>query len=417
MAVSSEVQSILDSSAEPRLLIRDDYTVAYANPAFVQRYGRSDFVGLPCHEILFHRAKRCSECGDVCPLELASVSGKITDVLRRVLMPGGTQYMEIQSVPIKRADGLPVYFMETVRDRNGSAELLKSEGVVSRSASTRALLALIARIVVLDDWPVLFMGPSGAGKEVFGRLIHENSRRAAQAFLRIDCQTADEKVLSEELLNAFGTGLQGGTLYLSDVADLSASMQYAVMKLLETGRYVCAGGAMEKADIRLICATRHDLTALMREGKFREDLYYRLMVCRLTVPGLAERREDIPQLSEMVLKKFAPHRQFSLTQRAQAYLMSLPWPGNVRELEMTLERAAIFSQDDRIDLEDLSQTVLLSKEAPVVPRQPQKQAYMMSLINHWHGSRKELAQELGISVRTLYRLIKKYKAQQEDSRD
>jgi len=133
MTVTSELKTVLDAFDDPRLLIRSDYSVAYANRAFVRRYGRQDFAGRTCYELLFHKADRCSECGEHCPLEKTLASGQVETILRREYGPTGVQYLELQSTPLRAADGRLRLFMESVTDRSGSSEPLHMKGIVADS--------------------------------------------------------------------------------------------------------------------------------------------------------------------------------------------------------------------------------------------------------------------------------------------
>ena len=411
MAVNPEIQTLLDAFEDPRILIRQDYTVAYANQAFVRRYGRSDYAGRTCHELVFHRASRCSECGDVCPLEQASVVGHPVSTLRQVLTPRGVLFYDLESTPIRGVDGSVVYYLESIRDKTGTKELLQSEGVVAKSPAVRQLLSDIA-CVVSRDTPVLFVGALGTGKEIFARLIHENSRRAAHSFLHLDCATLDEKVLLDEFFHALGNDLAGGTLYLSDVAELSMEMQYVILKLLETGGFAPRGRASTKiADLRVLAATRHDLRERVREGRFREDLYYRLSTCRFEVPSLSERREDLIELSELLLSKIPGGSAMHLSDAAQLAILERPWYGNSYELESALERAVIFTKDNEIGAEWLTQepvpAVLPNTSGMGQGGTIESEPVLAQRIRQWKGTRAALAQELGVSVRTLYRMIQR----------
>ena len=183
MSVSSELKTVLDAFDDPRLLVRADHTVAYANRAFVRRYGRQDFAGRSCYELLFHKSSCCAECGERCPLESAAVTGASETVLRRELGPTGVRYLELCSTPLKGADGRAVLFMESIADRNGTQEPLNLRGVVAESPATKAVLEKISLVTALDV-PVLFIGPSGSGKRStllsLRRLQGADARKAQQ---------------------------------------------------------------------------------------------------------------------------------------------------------------------------------------------------------------------------------------------
>ncbi len=412
MAVQSEIKALMDSLAEPRLLIREDFSVAYANVAFVHRYGQRDYEGRPCHEVVFHSGRRCSACGEVCPLEQSMVSRQTEDVYRRQVTLSGTRFVELSVTPIVKADGAPVFYMETVRDTEAMGGQLRRAGLVTKSLAVKRLLPKIAALVPLDV-PVLLSGETGTGKEVYARVIHENSRRASQPFLHLECLTLTEEKLGRELNETFGEGLAGGTLYLSDVAELTPEMQTGVLQLLKSGRYITSeGGTGEKADIRLVFGTQFDLRNLVERGRFNEELFYRLAVGRLNIPRLHERREDIPELCRLILQEAPGGRERALTDDALAELMSREWPGNVAELQAVLHRVSIFSKGEAINREDvLSELgyVNARRGSPEVSRSERlnDDQYLRNLLDSWQGSRQELARELGISVRTLYRQIRK----------
>jgi two-component system, NtrC family, response regulator HydG len=408
MPVTSELIDALNEFEEPRLLVRPDYTVAFANKAFVKRYGRSDYAGMTCHELLFHTPEKCSACGEKCPLEWSSVSGKTEEVLRRELSAGDVRYTELRSTPLKSTDGSVTFLLETVNDRSGTPSFSKTAGLVTESKAMKQLLSRVSRVAALDV-PVLLVGPGGAGKKAVARLIHENSRRAAHSFLGLDCRTLTPEVIAAELKSSARGGLEGGTLYLSDVADLSAEMQRVVLKMLDTGRFSLPGDdKSERADIRLVCGSRRHLKTLLEEGMLNDKLYYRLAVCAIRVPGLDERREDLPQLCRIILNDLRLRgREVSLSPAAVSALRDRHWRDNVRELKAVLYRAALFCSGIVIEPQDL----ITEAEEPVGLADPQgdEAERLRRLVAQWQGTRDGLAANLGISVRTLYRLLKKYR--------
>ncbi len=412
MAVQSEIKALMDSLPEPRLLIRDDYSVAYANEAFVHRYGQQDYEGRPCYEVVFHQTKRCSLCGDNCPLEQSMVSRQTEDTYRRQMTMSGSRFVELSVTPIVKADGLPVFYMETVRDTESMGGQLRRAGLVAKSLAVKRLLPKLAALVSLDV-PVLFTGETGSGKEVFAKVIHENSRRASQAFVHLECLTLTEEKFGREINRAFGEGLSGGTVYLSDVADLTPQMQSSILYLLKTGRYFLPENESgEKADIRLIFGTQYDLRNLVEKGRFSEELFYKLAVGRLPVPRLHDRKEDIPELCRLILADAPAGRERHLTDAALAELMSREWPGNVAELQAVLNRISIFCKGNEIDVQDvLSEIGYINARRgsadTVRSEQLNDEQYLRNLLDTWQGSREALAKELGISVRTLYRQIRR----------
>ncbi len=405
MTVTSELKTVLDAFDDPRLLIRSDYSVAYANRAFVRRYGRQDFAGRTCYELLFHKADRCSECGEYCPLEKTLASGQVETILRREYGPTGVQYLELQSTPLRAADGRLRLFMESVTDRSGSSEPLHMKGIVADSLAVKDLLKKIARVTALDI-PILFSGPTGSGKEEFARLLHENSRRAAHSFVTVDCRDLTPEKLSHELSQTASFALSGGTLYLRGVEDLSWAMQTALLRLVETGSWLCTDGERtERADLRVICSTRLSVEALLSSQRLREDLFYRLSVGALVVPGLAQRARDIPELCRLILKELrVKGLDVRLSDQATEALMVHTWTGHVRELQALLERAAIFSQAPVLEKEDLFADKLANQISESAETEEER---VKQLILSWKGSRASLANQLGVSERTIYRWLER----------
>ncbi|WP_455222659.1 nif-specific transcriptional activator NifA [Kaarinaea lacus] len=224
----------------------------------------------------------------------------------------------------------------------------------------------LIRQVAKWDTTVLIRGESGTGKELIANAIHYNSPRSNAPFVKLNCAALPDNLLESELFGhekgAFTGAVamrkgrfeqaDGGTIFLDEIGEISPTFQAKLLRVLQEGEFERVGGTKTlKVNVRVIAATNKDLEAAVDEGDFREDLYYRLNVMPLNIPALRERSEDIPELAHFLVEKIAKHqsRPLEITDSAVRMLMRYHWPGNVREMENTLERAAIMSEEGRID--------------------------------------------------------------------
>ncbi|HYF49244.1 MAG TPA: sigma-54 dependent transcriptional regulator [Planctomycetota bacterium] len=268
--------------------------------------------------------------------------------------------------------------------RSGSVPFLD---IISHTSLMAEISNLVDRVAPTDS-TVLITGESGTGKELIARAIHYNSLRADQAFVPINCGAFTETLLESELfghVKGSFTGAIGdrkgvfesadrGTLFLDEVGELSLATQVKFLRVLETRMVKPVGGSREsKVDVRFICATNRNLSQMVAEGQFREDLFYRLNVIPLELPPLRDRKEDIPLLAGYFLARFAKRMNKPMTGIDDAVierLLQYEWPGNVRELENTIERAVALTRNDRITLADLngpgfSSSAASARRAPV----------------------------------------------------
>jgi len=245
-----------------------------------------------------------------------------------------------------------------------------TEQIIYRSAAMGALVNMAGRIAA-SRATVLIQGESGTGKELFARLIHQISPRSEKPLLTVNCGALHENLLESELFGhergAFTGAVarrigrfeeaDGGTLFLDEIGELSPSVQVKLLRFLQEREFQRLGGNMTlRADVRIISATNRDLEARVREGAFREDLFYRLNVVAMTIPPLRDRKEDIPPLVEHFLDKYAREngrRMEGVSSEAQDLLVKYDYPGNVRELENIVERAVVIARDPVISMEDL----------------------------------------------------------------
>lgn len=330
------------------------------------------------------------------------------------------------------------YFSELVNTK--VEHLSKGNGsFVARSEGMRKIVELAMRVARTDS-TVLVMGESGVGKEVITRFIHENSPRRKKAFMKINCAAIPENLLESELFGyepgAFTGAISkgknglieladGGTLFLDEIGEMPLALQAKLLQVLQDRTFFRVGGAHPiEVDIRIIAATNRDLKKLVAEGKFREDLYYRLNVIPIFIPPLRERPEDIPLLILRFLKQF--NSKYGLTRtfsnEAVDFLMKYSWPGNVRELENVVEQMVVLASEDVILPKHLPDYIrngqpkdknnkinvsgIISFQEAV--EEVEKQLFL-SAYERCHNT-YQTAKMLGVSQPTVVRKLKKYRA-------
>ena len=300
---------------------------------------------------------------------------------------------------------------------------------VGKSPALRSVLEIISKVSQTDS-AVLVEGESGVGKELAARAIHRTSPRSRQPFIVVDCTSLQESLLQSELFGhergaftgavALKHGLfevaDGGTLFLDEIGEISLPLQSRILRVLDTGTFRRVGGLKDvRVDVRIICATNRDLYQMVQEGRFRQDLYYRINVVSFALPPLRERRSDIPLLA----RYFAAHspvarkRSVRFSAPVMSVLEAYAWPGNVRELHNVIERALILAEGEEVTLDDLpgilrhggSETAGdLTKGRPALA--DLERSYITRLLEELGGHRARVAEILGISDRTLYRKLK-----------
>ncbi len=267
----------------------------------------------------------------------------------------GELYESIELSPVRNAQGEVTHFVEKLEEIPIAKSLAHAVGLVGRSPAFQKMLELVARVAP-SDAAVLLQGESGTGKELVAQAIHDASRRSRAPFVVLDCSGLPEALFESELFGhergAF-TGAatrreglvnaaSGGTLFLDEVGDIPYSMQVKLLRLLETGTYRRVGSTeLLKSDFRLISATHRSMARLAAEGKFRQDLYFRLNTFPIALPALRERREDIPLLAEALLARVSS-RVLAISAGAMELLVAYSYPGNIRELRNLLERASLL---------------------------------------------------------------------------
>lgn len=300
--------------------------------------------------------------------------------------------------------------------------------IIAKNKNMKKILDLIEGIRD-SDCNMLLTGESGTGKNLLAKIIHFTGKRQNMPFLSINCATLTEELLASELFGhekgAFTGAVrtkQGlveiadtGTLFLDEISEIATNLQAKLLKVIEDGEFFRVGGTKPvKVDVRFIAATNQNVRALLSDGKFREDLYYRLNVMEILIPPLRERREDIEPLSAYFLQKHLPKHNKKITgftQEAMDILKNYSFPGNVRELENIIERAIILEKGTLITPECLPQSITIFQIETLEPGKIKTmddlgKAYAQKVLEMVGGNRSKAAELLGISRTSLWRILK-----------
>jgi transcriptional regulator with GAF, ATPase, and Fis domain len=311
-----------------------------------------------------------------------------------------------------------------------ASEVRREQTLVGEGARMKEIFEFLARVAPSDS-TVLIEGESGTGKELAARALHRNGRRGGKPFVAINCAAIPETLLESELFGhergAF-TGAagqkkgrlevaDGGVVFLDEIGELAPALQVKLLRVLQEREFERVGGTTPiKIDVRLIAATNRDLAEAAHKKEFRQDLYYRLAVVKLTMPPLRERREDIPMLARHFIQKDAKRWKVKpkpLSREAMAALVNYEWPGNVRELENAIERALVMGSSDMILLEDLPES-LLEQNSPAEMHEGKyhasvkelKRQLIVDAVEQTAGNYVAAAGILGVHPNYLHRLIR-----------
>jgi two-component system response regulator HydG len=325
---------------------------------------------------------------------------------------------------------------EVKRLRSLTETSLESTGLLGESKTMLALRGLLAKVADTES-SVLITGESGTGKEIAARALHAHSRRKDGPFVAINCAAVPETLLEAELFGhdkgaftdakASRAGLfkqaDGGTLFLDEIGDMPVSLQPKILRALEQ-RSVRPIGAQHELpfDIRLIAATHRDLASATSEGRFREDLYYRINVIELNMPALHARGSDVLLLAQHFVREFASraHKAVNgLSPGAAERLLAYVWPGNVRELRNCIERAVALTQFEQLTVDDLPERirtyhasfVVVASDDPteLVPLEEVERRYILRVLESVNGNKTSAARILGLDRVTLYRKLERYR--------
>ncbi|MBN8544688.1 MAG: sigma-54-dependent Fis family transcriptional regulator [Ignavibacteria bacterium] len=304
-------------------------------------------------------------------------------------------------------------------------DLIKPDNLIGESPEMRKIYELINTVAGADT-TVLIYGESGTGKELVAKAIHINSPRKYFPMITVNCGALPESLLESELFGhergAF-TGAQykrkgkfeladNGTIFLDEIGLVSPKTQIDLLRVIESKQFTRVGGNdLISSNFRVICATNESLEEMVKDGRFREDLYYRLNVFSITIPPLRDRKEDIPHLAEHFLTKFASGMNRNIkgiSKDAMEFLQSYPWPGNVRELENAIERAVVMRRSGEIKPDDLPFNIHAQKSDEEEALEIVEKKHIIRMLEKYGFNISKVAKVLGIDRVTLYNKMSKY---------
>ena len=429
-------ETILESISDGVFTVDSEWRITSFNRAAERITGvpRREAIGRRCAEVF-----RSSTCGPSCALQRTLRTGKpVIGKSTYIVVADGTRVpVSLSTAVLRDAKGVVAGGAEIFRDLS-EVEALRGElegrarvgDLATRSpAMQRVLEALPA--VAASPSTVLLLGETGTGKELVARTIHALGPRAKGPFVAVNCGALPDTLLESELFGhtagAFTGAVkeragrfalaQGGTLFLDEIGEVSPALQVRLLRVLQERTYEPLGSSRSaRTDARVIVATNRDLAARVREGRFREDLWYRVNVVRIELPPLRSRKEDVPLLVDELVARFnrlQGRAVKGIAAEALSLLMAHDWPGNVRELANVIERAFVVCGERRIDVGDLPDE-LTGRRRPegAVPDVRSAHALLdaeaiRAALERNAGNRLAAARELGIHKTTLFRRMKK----------
>jgi len=399
--------------------------------------------------------KRCSDvfhsdlCEHACPIrESLETGNEVIDRPARILTQRARSIpISVSSAVLRAEDGTVLGAVETFRDLSALEQLRREirnqytfEDIIGKSEAFQKIFAILPDVAESDS-TVLIEGPSGSGKELLARAIHNLSHRSKRPYIVVNCGALPPSLFESELFGykrgAFTDARQdkpgritlaeGGTIFLDEIGDLPPETQMKLLRLLQEREYHPLGGVETlQADVRIVAATNRDLPLLVSQGRFRDDLYFRLAVVRLSIPPLRKRREDIPYLVDHFVQRFNAKKGKGIqgvSDEVMELLMRHELPGNVRQLENVIEHAFVLCRESHVQLhhlpDDFREGVHTPGEetpapADATPLQEGEADAIRRALRRHNGHRARTAEALQISRTTLWRKMKRYGIRAED---
>jgi transcriptional regulator with PAS, ATPase and Fis domain len=368
-----QLHSLLETRDNPTVLIDSNYRIVAANKAYCSSYGvpQNQIIGKACHEVSHRSSVPCHQNGEHCPHQHVFATSSPCEVLHTHYdFENKPDHVRINAHPIHDAGG-QLFLMESIHrlapKLDINCEEMRMAGKSPAFLKFFDNLALAAKSVS----SVWLFGESGVGKELAARFLHEHSSRAKKPYVEINCAALPESLCESEMFGhekgAFTGSLRakrglfeladGGTLFLDEIGDLPLSMQGKLLRVLDKGEFRRLGSETTlKCDVRIISATNRDLAQMVKDGSFRQDLFFRIAGFKVVIPPLRERREDIPAISELILSHLSRDAGliYKLTRDALKKLLDYDYPGNIRELKSVLIKATAQCKHGVIHADEIS---------------------------------------------------------------
>ncbi len=438
--------NILQSISDGVFTVNTDWEITSFNRAaeLITGVQKKDAVGQKCFEVF-----KSNMCEKDCPLKKTMKTGKplINKSGYCISKNGGRIPISVSTAILKDETGTILGGAETFRDLS-EIEKLKNElfsrgphpVYESKSPSMHSILSILPSVSESSS-SVLIQGETGTGKEVLARTIHTQSPRKNKPFIAVNCGALPESLLESELFGykkgAF-TGAdkdkpgrfalaEGGTLFLDEIGDISSAMQVKLLRVLQEHEYEPLGAVKPvKTDVRILCASNKDLLELIKKNTFRQDLYYRINVITINLPGLKDRKEDIADIAQSFLEIYSARMNKNISafdSDVFKFFYGYSWPGNIRELENIVERMTVLAKESILTIDLIPSTLLEHNEKKRKPQgetvgqardEAERECIMKALkANSWNKTKT--AAELNIDKATLWRKIKKLNIEENEN--
>ncbi len=436
------LESLIETHDQPFVVIDKTLKVVAVNRAYERRFGveRANVVGRPCYRVFQCQDKPCWETSQACPhRQILQDLQPYAGVFTHCNAAGESYQVRVKGFPLTESNG-QLFIGEVLTPVLEPQQQRPMPQMVGQSPRFMQLVEKLERAAPADI-PILLEGETGTGKELAAEFLHAHSRRKKQPMVTVDCTVLGEDLFESELFGhergAFtgSTGnkrglfelADGGSLFLDEIGEMPLAMQVKLLRAVESGNFRRVGGTrVQSANVRIICATNRSLVEMVKRGKFRQDLYYRIAVFPVRLPALRERHEDIPVIAASLLEHMTTvvDNKYRLSRGAVVRLMNYDYPGNVRELRNILQLASVLSPNGVIGPEEIQlggstpweDTVKALESVPAKetdgddmnPLQTVEARYITELLQRHSGRRGAVARAMGMSERTLYRKLKRY---------